>query len=80
MASNIYGLVHVALIKSNNTELQEALKPRYEWYQNAAECYVCLADVLVQIQNSAERFIYFRGKALWGSKSLPNTTRFRSLL
>lgn len=31
--------------KSNNTELSEAINTMFEWYHNAAKCYVYLADV-----------------------------------
>jgi hypothetical protein len=32
--------------KSNNNELSEAINCMFRWYQNAARCYVYLADVL----------------------------------
>ena len=31
--------------KSNSSELQEAINSMFRWYQNAAKCYVYLADV-----------------------------------
>ena len=31
--------------KSNNTELTESINSMFRWYQNAAKCYVLLADV-----------------------------------
>jgi hypothetical protein len=37
--------------KSNNAELSEALNSMYRWYQNAAKCYVYLADVSMNDQN-----------------------------
>ncbi|KAH8680629.1 hypothetical protein BX600DRAFT_490989 [Xylariales sp. PMI_506] len=33
--------------KSNNAELSEALNSMFRWYQNAARCYVYLADVSI---------------------------------
>jgi hypothetical protein len=31
--------------KSNNTELAEAINSMFQWYRNAAKCYVYLSDV-----------------------------------
>jgi len=38
--------------KSNNSELVEALNSMYQWYKNAAKCYVYLADVSTNDVNS----------------------------
>jgi hypothetical protein len=36
--------------KSNNSELTRAINSMFRWYQNAAKCYVYLADVTVSTQ------------------------------
>jgi hypothetical protein len=37
--------------QSNNNELTEAINSMFQWYQNAARCYVYLSDVSVRTQD-----------------------------
>jgi hypothetical protein len=41
--------------KSNFTELHEAINSMFRWYQNAARCYVYLADVSYTASNSSRQ-------------------------
>ncbi|KAF2732464.1 kinesin light chain 1 [Polyplosphaeria fusca] len=41
--------------KSNSTELSEAINSMFRWYQNAAKCYVYLADVSKPALNASDR-------------------------
>ncbi|KAH8810775.1 kinesin light chain 1 [Xylogone sp. PMI_703] len=41
--------------KSNNAELTEALNSMYRWYQNAAKCFVYLADVSIKDYNPVQQ-------------------------
>ena len=41
--------------KPNNTELQEAINSMFRWYQDAAKCYVYLADVSTPTGDAADK-------------------------
>jgi hypothetical protein len=50
----LYSWVDTCCIdKTNSVELSEALNSMYRWYQNAAQCYVYLADVSIYNSSSS---------------------------
>ncbi|KAF2994876.1 hypothetical protein E8E14_001813 [Neopestalotiopsis sp. 37M] len=53
--------------KENNDELQEAINSMYEWYRNAARCYVYLPDVKFDPQDPVAWQTSFR-KSRWFSR------------
>jgi hypothetical protein len=45
--------------KSNNNELSEAINSMFRWYQNAAKCYVYLADVSITKRKASNQLSEF---------------------
>jgi hypothetical protein len=45
--------------KSSSAELQEAINSMFQWYRNAAKCYVYLSDVWISERKASDQFSEF---------------------